>query len=281
MSADELMTRVNEAKSRHQEAQNQLNEVSGALKGIFIGMELARRQLPRSARDVLRLTRPVNARSIERLKLGISGVNLEAILGANEWTRTTLINPKDGKKGKPTISQIWRSPTGNESIRLTPKKGLIGVRGFNGPYGGAGGYWFQELPYEHALDIKGNTIPAGKNKEYPNKDLRTHFQVSPGSRVSGIVRALDNAPIRGLSRALGPLGAALDTYSLYEAYESDGGRMGENFKETAGGVVGGIAGGVAVGAAMGSVVPVVGTVVGGIVGGIVGSMGGGWLGDKL
>jgi hypothetical protein len=84
--------------------------------------------------------------------------------------------------------------------------------------------------------------------------------------------------LRGVDRILGPAGYLLDAYSLHEAYESDGGRIGENFKETAGGVAGGAGGGwagAAAGAAIGTaIVPGVGTVVGGLIGGIVGGMAG-------
>ena len=83
--------------------------------------------------------------------------------------------------------------------------------------------------------------------------------------------------LRGANKFLGPAGDLMDAYSLYEAYESDGGRMGENFKETAGGVAGGMAGGWAgmqAGAAIGSLGGPVGTVVGGIIGGIAGGIAG-------
>lgn len=90
--------------------------------------------------------------------------------------------------------------------------------------------------------------------------------------------------LRGANKFLGPAGDLMDAYSLYEAYESDGGRMGENFKETAGGVAGGMAGGWAgmqAGAAIGSLGGPVGTVVGGIIGGIAGGIGGEKVGEFL
>lgn len=101
-----------------------------------------------------------------------------------------------------------------------------------------------------------------------------------GSRFE-FMQAMQNSPLRRGSKALGPLGMAFDAFSLHQAYEADGGRMGEEFKTTAGGVVGGVVGGAAVGAAVGSVVPGVGTVIGGVVGGIIGSMAGERIGAAL
>lgn len=90
--------------------------------------------------------------------------------------------------------------------------------------------------------------------------------------------------LRGADKFLGPAGHLLDAYSLYEAYDADGG-FGENFRETAGGVVGGAAGGwggAAAGAAIGTAIfPGVGTVVGGIAGGIAGGIGGEKIGEFL
>lgn len=90
--------------------------------------------------------------------------------------------------------------------------------------------------------------------------------------------------LRGANKFLGPVGHLLDAYSLYEAYDADGG-FGENFRETAGGIAGGAAGGwggAAAGAAIGTAIfPVGGTVVGGIVGGIAGGIGGEKVGEFL
>jgi hypothetical protein len=102
-----------------------------------------------------------------------------------------------------------------------------------------------------------------------------------GSLSQTVTEGLGSGAGRFASRALGPVGVALDAYSLKEAWDEDGGKVGENFKETAGGVVGGVVGGVAIGAALGSVVPGVGTVIGGVIGGIAGSIGGEWIGGLL
>lgn len=90
--------------------------------------------------------------------------------------------------------------------------------------------------------------------------------------------------LRGANKFLGPAGHLLDAYSLYEAYDADGG-FGENFRETASGIAGGAAGGwggAAAGAALGTAIfPGVGTVVGGIAGGIAGGIGGEKIGEFL
>ncbi|NJO73008.1 MAG: hypothetical protein HC833_04090 [Leptolyngbyaceae cyanobacterium RM1_406_9] len=83
--------------------------------------------------------------------------------------------------------------------------------------------------------------------------------------------------LRGGSKALGPLGAAVDLYYLGDAIAKDSGTFGENTRTTVGGIAGGW-GGAAAGAAIGSLIfPGVGTVVGGIIGGV----GGGLLGESI
>ncbi|MBD1867981.1 hypothetical protein H6F95_11850 [Cyanobacteria bacterium FACHB-471] len=104
---------------------------------------------------------------------------------------------------------------------------------------------------------------------YQDYDPRNAANIADSSAFQGLRQA---------DRVLGPAGYLLDAYSLHEAYEADGGRMGDNFRETAGEFVGGAAGGWAgatAGAAIGTAIfPGVGTVVGGIIGGVVGGMAG-------
>jgi hypothetical protein len=234
---EDLVTRIREARTKQQENHNVIVQIGGALKGAFIGIEWANRQLsPRTARNVLKLTKPVNPKGLQRLKLGVSSPVLETALRNSGWERTTFIQPNDNKPKKPpTISNIWKSPNGDESVRLTPKKnGSVGVRAYDGPRGGAGGQWFQQLKHERATDIKGNIGPRGTNNAYPNNEPRTHFQVRPGSRFSGVTSALNSAPIRGAGRALGPVGLIFDGFSLHQAYEADGGRVGEELRQPLG-----------------------------------------------
>jgi len=142
--------------------------------------------------------------------------------------------------------------------------------------------------------------PNGTNIFYPNSQIDTiahnagrssiyqsaleattrSLEAQGGSRHA-FMQAMENVPLRRGLKALGPIGAALDIVSLGQAFEADGGRMGENFKETAGGVIGGTVGGIAMGAAIGSVFPGVGTVIGGAIGGIIGSMAGERIGEAL
>jgi hypothetical protein len=109
---------------------------------------------------------------------------------------------------------------------------------------------------------------------------------STTAHVAGSVvpESVSRGGLRGASRVLAPIGIALDTYALVDAYNADGGEFGENFRSTAGGVVGGWGGaaaGAAAGAAIGSVIPGVGTVVGGVVGGVIGGFGGSLGGEFL
>lgn len=113
------------------------------------------------------------------------------------------------------------------------------------------------------------------------RETTSSFGNRMGSLSQTVTEGLGSGAGRFASRALGPLGLVLDGVSLFDAWNADGGQAGENFKETAGGVVGGVVGGAAVGAALGSVVPGVGTVIGGVIGGIAGSIGGEWIGGLL
>lgn len=93
-------------------------------------------------------------------------------------------------------------------------------------------------------------------------------------------------------KALGVVGTVMDAKELYDSYQADGGKVGEQTVTSAGGIAGSWGGaaagaklGAMGGAALGSVIPVVGTAVGGIVGGIlggiVGGIGGNWFGKKV
>ncbi|NJL41852.1 MAG: hypothetical protein HC840_15735 [Leptolyngbyaceae cyanobacterium RM2_2_4] len=132
--------------------------------------------------------------------------------------------------------------------------------------GGGGGV------YQMPLDLSPEELD--RHSREAAEQILGHNGVS--SETANVVK--NAIPSGGASRALGPAAYLLDAYSLYEAYESDGGRMGDNFQETAGGVVGGAAGGwagAAAGAAIGTAIfPGVGTVVGGLIGGAVGGMAG-------
>ncbi|WP_199249736.1 S8 family serine peptidase [[Phormidium] sp. ETS-05] len=95
---------------------------------------------------------------------------------------------------------------------------------------------------------------------------------------------------KGANKVLGPLAVGMDILQLSKAYEKDGGKVGQSFKSTLGGIAGGWTGGfvgaqtgAVIGGTIGSVIPGVGTAagvfVGGLVGGISGAIGGSKLGE--
>jgi hypothetical protein len=136
--------------------------------------------------------------------------------------------------------------------------------------GGGGGV------YQMPLNLSPEELDR-HSREAAERILR-HNGVSSDT-VDVVENAIPSGGVfRGASRALGPAGSLLGAYALYEAFESDGGRMGDDFRETAGEMTGGAAGGwagAAAGAAIGTAIfPGVGTVVGGLIGGVVGGMAG-------
>ncbi len=83
--------------------------------------------------------------------------------------------------------------------------------------------------------------------------------------------------LRGFGRVVRPVGVAMDAIDLRNAYQADGGRIGQNTGRSLSGIAGGAGGawaGAAAGATIGSVVPVVGTVIGGVIGGVIGAFAG-------
>lgn len=104
---------------------------------------------------------------------------------------------------------------------------------------------------------------------------------------------VDGAKKRFSGKALGILGTAMDVKELYDSYQEDGGKIGENTVTSAGGIAGGWAGaavgakgGAMGGAALGTLIcPGIGTAIGGFIGGlaggIFGGLGGRWAGEKL
>lgn len=122
--------------------------------------------------------------------------------------------------------------------------------------------------------------------EVESKVGRTGLDSSIRGQVARDAEALSaNRMLRGSGRVLEgvgkvarPVGLVLDAISLGQAYQADGGRIGENTGRTASGIAGGALGGwggAAAGAAIGTAIfPGVGTVVGGIVGGIGGALAG-------
>jgi hypothetical protein len=273
--------------------------LNGTVKGTAVGITVANRNLspllPSQAKDALKLVK----------KGGIGKAELEARLKASGWVE---VRGRWAKKSKPTspMSTIWTNPSREESIRITPKKGgSFGVRGYDGPSGGAVNNLRQDpknhtwksqgrkgekpkpLLQEHPLDIrgrKGSKPTHTYSDSNPREAKRTHFKLKPESR--GVVKALENSHVRGVARGaskvLAPVAVGLDAWQLKNAYQKDG--FGSEFRKEAGRVAGGWGGaaaGAAGGAAIGSVVPVVGTAAGAIVGGVIGGVAGSEFGDDI
>lgn len=111
-------------------------------------------------------------------------------------------------------------------------------------------------------------------------DSEIRGQVARDAEALGANRMLRGSGrvLEGVGKVARPVGLVLDAISLGQAYQADGGRIGENTGRTASGITGGALGGwggAAAGAAIGTAIfPGVGTVVGGIIGGIGGALAG-------
>ena len=111
-----------------------------------------------------------------------------------------------------------------------------------------------------------------------------------GGGSKGHIKTYKSAKTAGaISKISLPIGIGITSKNLYDAYKSDGNKIGRNTKITAVSEVGSWAGGIggaSTGAAIGSACcPGIGTVAGGIIGGIAGGIGGGKggeiIGEKL
>lgn len=257
--ADDLTARINQAKANIEQARQVLVEAGEIPKSIQIS----------GAKGALEL--------IDR---GISKTQLEARLIASGWYDV---------HGGQNVNQrvIWTNPSLNESVRImTDEQGSSYARVYNGPTGG--GQWGSEWN-PNAKNGKGGWTPPLVKGEQPLKLDDTTGKVVTGSKGDTHPPLLPDPPktpgassfLRGAGKALGPAGALLDAYSLGEAYEADGGRIGENVQSTAGGIAGGW-GGAAAGAAIGSAIaPGVGTVIGGVIGGVAGSSAGSAIAEGI
>lgn len=252
MNEAELTDRINQAKANIGKARQLLVEAGGIAASSKI----------------------LNAKGVlELIEGGVSKTSLEARLIASGWYD---VHGHHG--GNQRV--IWTNPSPhNESVRImTDEHGSAYARAYNGPTGGGRwggeqntkGKWVNPLvPGEQPLVLDpntGNAIPGSKDATHPPLLPDPPKIPVRGSAVRDV--------LRGAGKALVPIGLALDAYFLYEAYEADGGKIGENVQSTAGGTVGAW-GGAAAGAAIGSLIfPGVGTVIGGVVGGIAGGFGG-------
>ena len=103
---------------------------------------------------------------------------------------------------------------------------------------------------------------------------RAHIKTYKSGKTAGAI-----------SKFATPIGWCITGYNLFNAYKSDGNKIGTNTKITAtseAGSWGGGIGGGAAGASFGTVCcPGFGTVIGGIVGGVAGGYGGGKAGEAI
>jgi hypothetical protein len=160
---------------------------------------------------------------------------------------------------------------------------------------------------------QGGLRPSGMRVEYTVNDrpfMREFANVAGGAsdsiatlgkgeRILGSVAKIGEG-LDGLGKVAVPVAVALDGARLANAYQEDGGRIGEHTITTAGSVAGGWAGalggaaagaeggaalGGTIGAFFGGVGAVPGAAIGGLVGGlgggIVGGIGGSWIGEKV
>lgn len=304
-----LMASVEQSRSRLHSANELLLGASGVAKGITVGVAVANRQLlqaaadiadkVRSAQNALRNLPPAPKRkrktyaSVEGGKPILSGESRPELLRASE-ARAARVGTgfrRSGYKDNGAPGQYFHTHAERLVHEAHPGQPI----GVSRPMCNKGGLdyadcvnHFQNL----AEDEKRVLVVADPDKtrvfhpdsqidELPNdigdeelskytREAVTRPMREQGGLSKALVEGLENAHIQRASKALGPLGFALDAYSLKEAWDADGGKVGENVTSTAGGVAGGWAG-AAAGAAIGSAAGPVGTVVGGVIGGVVGS----------
>ncbi|KAM3115419.1 polymorphic toxin type 5 domain-containing protein [Phormidesmis sp. 146-33] len=309
MSAADLMARIDAARNRQQSARDQLTGIGGAFIGIGIVNEVGIWMSSNSTSHPTYVERSDSNRISSRNRRTFMDEQRRIIQNDPLHPLRRLLNDQGewrgrdyGRPSEHTVGQQAGHLTSRHGLqdgeleRFAVEDGYLNQTDAYGPSGESGGVILDKT----ALDIGGVPVEARTARMYAElgyidesvvRNAPTHpgwnaprslFDEVPATQATNIAEG-GLTRVQGAGRALGLLGVGLDAYSLYEAYEADGGRFGEEFKTTAGGVVGGIAGGAAMGAAIGTLVPVpiVGTVIGGLIGGILGSMAGETIGEAL
>ncbi len=277
-----LMAQVEQARNRLQESNQQLLAASGAIKGLMA----ASLKLEREARKVTYELKEDHTR--------ITAANRRAFMQEQRRLATDPSHPlhgllDDGRyHAKPVALQAGHTVTRNGLVRsLSGELETFALEeaipnNYDSRVERQG-----EVLRKIVVDIGGSPVELttarilGGVPGLVNPDIVANAPERPGWTApnslftESIPDAAGSSQLRGIlrggSRALGPLGVALDAYSLKEAWDADGGRIGENVTSTAGGIAGGL-GGAAAGAAIGSaILPVGGTIIGGVIGGVVGS----------
>lgn len=288
-----LMAQVEQARNRHQESNQQLLAASGVAKGIAAAAWIENRRLSQlppltPLEERMRYgTKPSFRASIAAGRIN-ERVWMEHLKrraeseGGRVVTEAAWKDPATGKNmtfpgaKSRRLDDVYIHPNGNtDALELKNSSLTAASRGAQaqqardqtamsrGAQLGKNTEGFlsdvDNVTYKQGLPLYG----PGGNTDLPGAGERaTHVHIEP--RDGG------RSVLRGAGKALGPLGVALDAYSLKEAWDADGGKVGENVTSTAGGVAGGWAG-AAAGAAIGSAAGPVGTVVGGVIGGVIGS----------
>lgn len=294
-----LMAQVEQARNRLQESNQQLLAASGAIKGMMA----ASLKLEREARKVTYELKEDHRRIVQRHRERFMREQLNTIRADPSHPLRGLLN----SRGDDWFGRNHGRPRNNPQVEIGVQAGHLKGRaallqelngelerfavedsllnqldGRNEGEGPTRGVIFDKT----ALDIGGVAVETQTARDYAklgyiDEDVVANAPKHPGWTApnslftESIPDAAGSSQLRGIlrggSRALGPLGVALDAYSLKEAWDADGGRIGENVTSTAGGIAGGL-GGAAAGAAIGSaILPVGGTIIGGVIGGVVGS----------
>ncbi|MBD2000131.1 hypothetical protein H6G00_26565 [Leptolyngbya sp. FACHB-541] len=291
MSDADLTARINQAKANIERARQLAagaGETSAQIRNAKDALGAIARQFSSRGEIESVLSRDVSKRDAPRVVGNrITKTELESRLIASGWHDVHGHDVRGGDNRRQRV--VWTNPDLDTSIRImTDENGYSDARVYNGPTGGgrwgtgdvANGTYVERVSPEDMLDFR-----AGDSnhpvKGHNNNPKLSHFALLPEPPIvqAGDIADSDSSQgLRQASRVLGPAGRLLGVYTLSEAFESDGGRMGDSFRETVGEMAGGAAGGWAgatAGAAIGTAIfPGVGTVVGGIIGGVVGGMAG-------
>lgn len=184
-----------------------------------------------------------------------------------------------GKAGGSPYSIMMDNRPATQAIR---RKDLFRFDTPHGYKGNTIGHHMNANPKLGTSNLQKNTLSALDHTEVPKPVYNAFKNFDDVAKVA-----------KGAGKALGVAGAAMDVKELYDSYQEDGGKIGENTVTSAGGIAGGwggaalgAKGGAMGGAALGTLIcPGIGTAIGGFVGGlaggILGGLGGRWAGEKV
>ena len=276
-SADNLIARVNQARRGHEMASELLSEAKGKVVTLYRAIGEAELQ------DVLRYgDYDLNPHGGGKyFALDEAGARRFASTSINNGLRMTITSIQVPESILEQGDRIYDPGGGGASIHFSDAE-LPDIYRSSNPVEILDAPWVTPI----GGNAGENSGPSFKPRfEPPTPSGNLHAELPAAQVTNAIENTGENAhfrgTLRGAGRALGPAGALLDAYSLKEAYDADGGTIGENVQSTAGGIAGGWAG-AAAGAAIGSaVLPGLGTVIGGAIGGIAGSSAGSKIAEGI